>query len=285
MRLVTFGGDFSTGIGVVAGEDVVDLGKADASLPRDMAGLIARWDGLKARIADIAANTKERATLKGLRLRQPILRPGKILAIGRNYAEHAKETGSEVPDKQIWFCKHATAANGPFDPVDLPRVSEQLDYEAELVVVIGRRGRHIAREDALRHVFGYCCGNDLTVRDWQRMTPQWMLGKSFDTHAPFGPWITTADEAGDPQTLDISCLVNGEVRQSSNTAKMIFPIGEQIALLSQAMTLEPGDVIFTGTPEGVAAGMKPPLWLKPGDRVRVEIAGLGAIENAVRAEP
>jgi 2-keto-4-pentenoate hydratase/2-oxohepta-3-ene-1,7-dioic acid hydratase in catechol pathway len=189
-----------------------------------------------------------------------------------------------VPETQIWFCKHGTAANGPFDAVELPRVSEQLDYEAELVVVIGKRGRHIAREDALGHVFGYCCGNDFTVRDWQRMTPQWMLGKSFDSHAPFGPWITTADEAGDPQALDIRCLVNGETRQNSNTAKMIFPIAEQIAWVSQAMTLEPGDVLFTGTPEGVAMGMKPPRWLKAGDRVRVEIGGLGAIENQIRAE-
>lgn len=282
MKLVTFGSAFSSGIGVVDGDALVPLD--DPALPRDMTALITRWDALRGRVAEIAAAGKGRKALTEARLRQPILRPGKLLAIGRNYAEHAKETGSDVPETQIWFCKHGTAANGPFDEVELPRVSEQLDYEAELVAVIGKRGRHIAREDALSHVFGYCCGNDFTVRDWQRMTPQWMLGKSFDSHAPFGPWITTADEAGDPQGLGIRCLVNGDQRQNSNTAKMIFGVAEQIAWVSQVMTLEPGDVIFTGTPEGVAMGMKPPVWLKAGDVVRVEIDRLGAIENTVRAE-
>lgn len=282
MRLVTYGGDFSTALGVVVGEEIVKL--SDPALPQDMATLIARWGGVKARVADLIDTGKERVPLNTVRLRQPILRPGKMLAIGRNYAEHAKETGSDIPDKQIWFCKHNNAANGPFDPVEIPRVSDQIDYEAELVVVIGTRSKHIAHKDALSLVFGYCCGNDVTVRDWQRMTPQWMLGKSFDTHAPFGPWITTADEIADPQALDIVCMVNGETRQFSNTGKMIFSIAEQIAWLSQAMTLEPGDLIFTGTPEGVAMGMKEPRWLRAGDTMRVEIAGLGAIENPLRAE-
>ena len=285
MKLATFGSVFNTEIGVVRDDRVVPLGRADASLPRDMATLIARWDALKARVADIAETAKESLPLAAVALRQPILRPGKLMALGKNYAEHARETGSAPPDKQIWFCKQATSANGPYDPIDLPKVSEQLDYEAELVVVIGKRAKHVSREDALAHVFGYACGNDVSVRDWQKMTQQWVIGKGFDTHAPFGPWITTADEIGDPQTLGIRCLVNGETRQSSNTANMIFAVADQIALLSQAMTLEPGDIIFTGTPEGVAMGMATPLWLKAGDRVRVEIDGLGALDNPVRPEP
>ncbi len=285
MKLATFGGDFSTEIGIVIDDAIIPLHKADAALPREMTGLIARWEGLRGRIEDIAATSRERVPLTKVRLRQPILRPGKLMAIGKNYAEHARETGSAPPDKQIWFCKQGSAANGPFDPIDLPRVSEQLDYEAELVVVIGRRAKHVLADKSLDHVFGYACGNDVTVRDWQKMTTQWVIGKGFDTHAPFGPWITTADDVVDPQALGISCRVNGEIRQSSNTREMIFPIAEQIALLSQAMTLEPGDIIFTGTPEGVAMGMATPNWLKAGDRVRVEIDGLGALDNPVRAEP
>lgn len=285
MKLATFGSAFLTEIGLVLGDEIISLTKADPALPREMAVLIAQWERFAERIAAIAESDAPRMTLPSVRLRQPILRPGKILALGKNYAAHAKETGSAVPDKQIWFSKQATAANGPHDPVDVPRVSEQVDYEAELVVVIGKSGRHIAREGALAHVFGYACGNDVSVRDWQKMTAQWMLGKSFDTHAPFGPWITTADEVGDPQALDIRCLVNGEVRQNSNTSQMIFQVADQIALLSQVMTLEPGDVIFTGTPEGVAMGMETPVWLKAGDRVQVEIEGLGALDNLMRAEP
>lgn len=285
MKLATYGGAFGTDLGAVLGDRLVPLTRLDPALPRDMTALIARWDALKSRVADLVATARETLPLAALSLRQPILRPGKILALGKNYAAHARETGAEVPDRHIWFCKQPTAANGPYDPVDIPRVSDQVDYEAELVVVIGRRGRHIAPEAALGHVFGYCCGNDVSVRDWQKMTPQWMLGKSFDTHAPFGPWITTADEVPDPQALAIACRVNGETRQSSTTSNMIFPVADQIALLSQAMTLEPGDIVFTGTPEGVAMGMTPPKWLKAGDRVEVEIAGLGALDNTMRPEP
>jgi 2-keto-4-pentenoate hydratase/2-oxohepta-3-ene-1,7-dioic acid hydratase in catechol pathway len=285
VKLATFGSAFATELGLVLGDEIISLTKADTALPREMAVLISQWERFAGKVADIATSDSPRVSLSSVRLRQPILRPGKILALGKNYAEHAKETGSAVPDKQIWFCKQVTAANGPNDPVDVPRVSEQVDYEAELVVVIGKGGRHIAREDALAHVFGYACGNDVSVRDWQKMTAQWMLGKSFDTHAPFGPWITTADEVPDPQALDIKCHVNGEVRQSSNTSQMIFQVADQIALLSQVMTLEPGDVIFTGTPEGVAMGMSTPVWLKAGDRVQVEIKGLGALDNLMRAEP
>jgi ureidoglycolate lyase len=159
-----------------------------------------------------------------------------------------------------------------------------VDYEAELVVVIGRRCRHVAKERAHEVVFGYCAGNDVSARDWQFHTAQWMLGKSFDTHAPFGPWIVTADEIGDPHALGIRCFVNGEKRQDSNTSNLVFNVFDQIALLSQAVTLEPGDVIFTGTPGGVGMAMKPPRYLKAGDLVRVEIDKIGAIEGRMVAE-
>lgn len=285
MKLVTFGGAFGTEVGILAGDGVISLHRADPHLPTDMMTVINHWNGLKKRVHEIAETVSPHVAVADVRLRQPILRPGKILAIGKNYADHAKEMGSAPPTKQIWFSKHGTAANGPGDPIDIPKVSAQIDYEAELVVVIGKGGRHIAAEDALDHIFGYCCGNDISVRDWQNMTGQWMLGKSFDTHAPFGPYLSTSDEVADPQSLGIRCLVNGEVRQASNTANMIFPIAAQIAWVSQVMTLEPGDIIFTGTPEGVAMGMKEPRWLEAGDVVRVEIDGLGALENPMRAEP
>jgi ureidoglycolate lyase len=215
-----------------------------------------------------------------VRLLAPVQRPGKIMAIGLNYADHIAESNMETPQQQIWFSKAVTAVNGPFDPIDLPAVpTSHVDYEAELVAIIGSGGRDIGRNKAASAVFGYCVGNDATERAWQHATPQWVIGKSFDTHAPFGPWITTADEVGDPHSLDIRCLVNGAVRQNSNTRHLVFNIWDQIAHLSTAMTLEPGDVIYTGTPGGVGAAMKPMQFLQEGDVVRVEIEGLGAIEN------
>jgi 2-keto-4-pentenoate hydratase/2-oxohepta-3-ene-1,7-dioic acid hydratase in catechol pathway len=216
-------------------------------------------------------------------LHAPVERPGKIMGIGLNYADHAAEAAMEVPSEQLWFCKAVTSVADPFGPIQLPKVSTALDYEAELVFIIGKSCRHVTREEAPSVIFGYCAGNDVSVRDWQFKTSQFNLGKSFDTHAPFGPWIVTPDEI-DPHALDIRCLVNGEQRQNSNTRHFIFDCYDQIAFLSQAMTLEPGDVFFTGTPSGVGAVMKPPKWLRSGDRVRVEIEGIGAIENVVQPE-
>jgi 2-keto-4-pentenoate hydratase/2-oxohepta-3-ene-1,7-dioic acid hydratase in catechol pathway len=211
-------------------------------------------------------------------------RPGKILGIGLNYADHVAESGMATPADQLWFAMMNTAANGPYAPIDLPRVSEQLDYEAEMVFVIGKRCRHVSREQAREAIFGYCVGNDVSVRDWQLRTSQFVLGKSFDGHAPFGPWLVTPDELGNPHELGIRCFVNDEKRQDSNTRELIFDCYQQVEHLSKVMTLEPGDVIFSGTPGGVGVGFKPPRWLREGDRVRVEIDGLGAIENIVRAE-
>lgn len=245
---------------------------------RDMIDLIARWgelEGEARRRADAASAT---LALAEVRLVAPV-RPGKIMAIGLNYADHIAETGAQTPAHQIWFSKQINAVTGPFDPVEIPRVSRFVDYEAELVAVIGSGGRHIAKERAPAAVFGYCVGDDVSERTWQNRTPQWVLGKSFDTHAPLGPWITTADEVRDPHALGIRGLVNGEVRQDSNTRNLVFNVWDQLAELSQVMTLYPGDVIFTGTPGGVGAAMKPPRPLKAGDKVRIEIDRLGAIEN------
>lgn len=206
------------------------------------------------------------------------------MGIGLNYADHIKESGQETPHHQVWFTKAVTAINGPFDRIEIPRASPMVDYEAELVVVVGKRCRHVPKESAAEVVFGYCVGNDVSVRDWQLRTPQWVLGKSFDTHAPIGPWIVTADEVGDPHTMGIRCFVNGERRQNSNTENLVFNVYDQIAHLSEAMTLEPGDLIFTGTPGGVGGAMRPPKFLKAGDKVRVEIDRIGAIEAVMHPE-
>ena len=225
----------------------------------------------------------KRIPLSSVRLLAPIQRPGKIFAIGLNYADHIAESKVETPPHQVWFTKAVTAINGPFAQIEIAKSGPFVDYEVELVAVIGKRARNISRAHAAAHVFGYCVGNDVTERFWQHRTPQWSLGKSFDTHAPIGPWITTADDAGDPHTLGLRCFVNGEKRQDSNTQHLVFDIWAQIEHLSQAMTLEPGDLIFTGTPGGVGAAMDPRQFLKAGDVVRCEIDGLGAIEGMMTA--
>lgn len=283
MRLATFEHDGRPRIGVVVGEVIVDLSQAAPELPRDMIGLIRDWPRLGDAVRKLAG-TKPHLSLRDVHLLAPVPAPQKILAIGLNYADHIAESGQKPPEKQTWFAKLPSAVNGPFDPIQLPRASTSVDYEAELVFVIGKRCRHVSKEQAPDVVFGYCAGNDVSARDWQFQTSQWILGKSFDTHAPFGPWIVTPDEIGDPHALGIRCFVNGEKRQDSNTRNLVFNVFDQIAVLSQAMTLEPGDVVFTGTPEGVGFARKPPSFLKPGDIVRVEIDRIGAIEAEMRPE-
>jgi 2-keto-4-pentenoate hydratase/2-oxohepta-3-ene-1,7-dioic acid hydratase in catechol pathway len=227
--------------------------------------------------------------LSVVQLLAPVPAPRKILGIGVNYAAHAAESVSFVntskPEVQKWFNKQATAVNGPYAPVHLPKVSGQLDYEGELVVVIGRHGRHVPAARAMEIVAGFCIGCDYSVRDWQKASQTMIMGKGFDTHAPFGPALVTPDELGEISDLEIRSFVNGEQRQSGRPRDMIHDIGAQIAHLTAAFTLEPGDVIFTGTPAGVGAGFDPPKWLKAGDRVRIEIDGLGYIENEIVPEP
>jgi ureidoglycolate lyase len=282
MKLATFEAEGVERIGAVIGEELVDL--SQTSFPKTMVGLISAWPDIERDVRRYVENTKPQFALSKVHLKAPVPHPSKILAIGLNYADHIAETGREKPTRQVWFAKMSNAINGPFDPIEIPKASNDVDYEAELVFVIGKRCKHVPKEKAHEVVFGYCCGNDVSVRDWQYASPQWILGKSFDTHAPFGPWIVTADEIGDPHALGIRCLVNGEVRQNSNTRELVFNVFDQIAHLSEAMTLEPGDVIFTGTPGGVGAAMKPPGYLKAGDTVCVDIEKIGTLIANVRSE-
>lgn len=268
-------------LGVTDGHSMASITRHVDGAGDDMIGLIERWDEFRAVVEKLLKSPDYR--LDDIALLAPIARPGKIWGIGLNYADHAAEADMALPEHQTWFVKASTSINGPFDGVERPIASPALDYEAELVAVIGRRGRHIPEQEAASAIFGYCVGNDVSVRDWQMRSGQFSIGKSFDTHAPIGPWIVTADEI-DPLALPIRTFVNGELRQDSHTRHLIFSPARQIAHLSQAMTLEPGDLLFTGTPGGVGAAMKPPRFLAEGDVVRVEIDGIGHIENPIVAE-
>ena len=285
MKLATFSAGGTPELGLVSGERVRSLSRAAPRLGNDMMDLISRWAQVEPEVRRISsAESVEDLPLDDVRLLAPIPRPGKIMAIGLNYADHIAESKMGTPEHQIWFSKASTATNGPYGDLEIPIISQAVDYEAELVAIVGRGGRHISRGDAAGALFGFCVGNDATERAWQHQTTQWCVGKSFDTHAPFGPWITTIDEAPDPHGRDIQCFVNGDRRQNSNTRNLVFDVWAQVEHLSHAMTLEPGDVIYTGTPGGIGAAMDPRVFLKPGDVVRVEIEGLGAIENRCVAE-
>ena len=279
MKLATFDAGAGDELGAVIGDTVIPLSRAAPVLGVDMRALITGWGAVEAEVRRIAAAGENALPLRAVTLRAPIARPGKIMAIGLNYADHIAESAMATPEHQTWFAKMPTSASGPFDPIELPGETPRVDYEAELVAVVGRGGRDIGVAAAPSAIFGWCVGDDVTERAWQHRTPQWTLGKSFDTHAPFGPWITTADELADPHALGIRCLVNGELRQESNTRHLVFDVWAQVAHLSQSMTLEPGDLIFTGTPGGIGAARTPMRCRAAGDRVRGEIDELGAIEN------
>ena len=288
MKLVTFSHAGATNIGVVSGDGIIDLSKVDSSLDIDMLSLLQGGEALMDRARQAAKSGEPHYQLNDVKLEAPVPNPGKILAIGMNYAKHAEEArakGVVVPEKQFWFNKQTTCVTGPYDPIDLPRVSDKLDYESELAFVIGTRCRHVSIEDAASVIAGYTICNDVSVRDWQMHTTTFTIGKSFDTHGPLGPWLVTPDEIGDPHNLDIKCFVNGELRQSSNTKELIHNCFAQIAYLSTAFTLAPGDIISTGTPSGVGMAMDPPQFLKVGDVVRCEVEKIGYIENTVIAEP
>ena len=251
-----------------------------------MLDLIGAGEAGLARVRERVASAPAGPALVDVSLLAPIERPSKYLAIGMNYAKHLEEAdklGVKRSAHQTWFNKQTTCLAGPYDAID-PGVTEQLDYEVELGAVIGIRAKSVSEADALRHVFGYFVANDVSARDWQFHTPTFTMGKSFDTHGPIGPWIVTADEVPDPQALRLRAWVNGELRQDSNTGQMIHSLAKQIAYLSTAFTLESGDLIATGTPEGVGVGMEPQQFLKAGDVVRCEIDGIGAIENRVAVD-
>ena len=248
-----------------------------------MLSLIAAGPNVHQRVRAFVASTPPSLAISIVRLLAPIEKPGKYLAIGMNYAKHIEEAeklGVARSNNQTWFNKQTTCLAGPYDDID-PGVSEKLDYEVELGAVIGGLAKMVSEADAPKYVFGYFVANDVSARDWQFHSPTFTMGKSFDTHGPIGPWIVTADEIIDPHALNLRTYVNGSLRQDSNTRNMVHNLWKQIAYLSTAFTLEPGDLIATGTPEGVGAGMNPQVFLLPGDVVRCEIDGVGAIENRV----
>jgi len=284
MKLVTFQDAAGTRIGVLTadGAGVVDLHGTDASLPTEMIALLEEGNTALDK-ARAAAASGSAIPLDSVKLLAPILRPGKIICIGLNYRDHAGETGAAIPEFPTVFAKWANVIVAPGDPIVLPRNTEQIDYEAEFVFVIGKRGRDIPEADALDYVVGYAPFNDVSARDFQNRTSQWTMGKTFDGFGPFGPSITTADEIADPHNLDISLEINGEVLQHSNTRELIFNVPQLIADLSSVMTLEPGDIVSTGTPSGVGVARDPKRWLRPGDVVSVTIEGLGTLTNPVVA--
>lgn len=281
LKLARFDNGYGAKLGLVDGETIVDLSAGGLSF-QSMAALIAAGDkGLEE--ARTVALVAPELPLADVNLLAPVERPGKYLAIGMNYAKHLEEAdrlGVARAKYQTWFNKQTTCIAGPYDYID-PGVTEKLDYEVELGAVIGRAAKRVSETEAPLHVFGYFVANDVTARDWQFHTPTFTMGKSFDTHGPIGPWIVTADEIGDPHNLRLRTWVNGKLRQDSTTANMIHNLWAQITYLSTAFTLETGDLIATGTPEGVGVGREPPVFLRPGDIVRCEIERIGAIENRV----
>jgi acylpyruvate hydrolase len=305
-------------VGLLAQEHVIDVNRAytrllghrgdpragpmaAALVPAEMIGLLESGDRALAAIREVEDYVREGLgsaeqaevfrrdgvlyTLTEVSLQAPIPRPGKLILLGLNYRDHAAETGQKIPEVPTLFAKYHNSVIGPGAAILIPRATEQIDYEAEFAFVIGRRGHDIPRERALDYVAGYTIINDVSARDYQFATSQWMVGKAFDTHCPMGPALVLKDEIPDPHSLDISLSIAGEVLQRSNTRQLIFNIPETVEYLSQVMTLEPGDVISTGTPAGVGFTRKPPRWLRSGETVRIEIAGLGVLENPVAKAP
>ncbi len=262
----------------------VDLNRADPRLPACIKALLALGPDAMARSAEAIRRGQPMSIAPNQRV--PLIpSPEKVICIGLNYSDHARETGVAPPPAPVVFNKFPTAVSAHLRPIVLPSVSSEVDYEAELVVVIGRGGRNISQAAARSHIAGYCCGNDVSARDWQMRKPggQWLLGKSFDTFAPIGPQLVTADEVPEPGKLGIELRLNGQVMQHSNTSNLIFSVEELIAYVSTVCTLSPGDLLFTGTPGGVGFARKPPVFLKPGDVVEVEIERLGTLCNTVTA--
>lgn len=284
MKLVTFIHNEQIRIGALIGDSVV-IGSGNIDCADNMIDFLTAGTAGLAAMQTLIASGNHRVPLTTVQLQAPIPRPGKFLGIGLNYADHISETGREKPEYPTFFTKQSTCVIGDGAAIHCPKISEKVDYEGELALVIGKRCRHVPLEQAHEVIAGYTICNDVTVRDWQHRSPTWTLGKSFDTHGPLGPYLVTADEIPDPHNLNLRTWVDGELRQNANTGEMLFNCYEMIAYLSEAMTLEPGDVITTGTPSGVGVKMKPRGYLKPGQTVRIEIEGIGILTNLVIAEP
>jgi 2-keto-4-pentenoate hydratase/2-oxohepta-3-ene-1,7-dioic acid hydratase in catechol pathway len=304
MRLVTFEAGGIERLGAELEGGILDLARAsreagaEGAFPEEMIALLAAGPGAMEGVRQtvdwaVGRGAAALSSTRGLLFREgdvkrlaPIPRPGKLICLGLNYRDHAAESGVPVPKEPVVFAKFANAVIGHEAPIVLPSTSEEVDWEAELVFVIGRGGRHIPESAALSHVAGYTCGHDVSARDYQlkRGGGQWLMGKTFDTFAPMGPALVTADEVPDPHSLRIRCVVNGETVQDSSTAQMVFSVPQTIAYLSHILTLEPGDVVFTGTPPGVGFARKPPRFLKAGDVAEILIDTLGTLRNPVVAE-
>jgi 2-keto-4-pentenoate hydratase/2-oxohepta-3-ene-1,7-dioic acid hydratase in catechol pathway len=283
MRWVTVASDEGPrACGVVQGQ-YVDVNAADPEMPSTVRELLELGPEWQRRAWGALAKGAVRHDPAHVRVLAPVPDPQKVICIGLNYRDHAAESGVPVPTEPVLFSKFPSSLIGHGAPIVLPKVSQEVDYEAELVVVIGRKGRHIPRERAREYVGGYAVGHDVSARDWQLNKPnkQWLAGKSFDTFAPVGPQLVTPDDVPDPQNLGIRLRLNGRTMQDSSTSQLVFGVDELIAYISQICTLEPGDLIFTGTPPGVGMARKPPVWLKPGDIVEVEIDKLGMLKNTV----
>jgi 2-keto-4-pentenoate hydratase/2-oxohepta-3-ene-1,7-dioic acid hydratase in catechol pathway len=290
MKIVAFEGQGGPRLGVVEGDAVVDLQAADGKVPADLGEWLAKNNGDTKPLAEIAkkAPAGARKPLAGLSFALPVGRPGKIICLGLNYLEHVKEGAQRdnIPKFPTIFFRSLTSMVPHGQPIIRPKVSEQLDYEAELILVVGKRAKHLTPANATSCIAGYSCGNEGSVREFQRKTTQWDMGKNFDRTGGFGPWLVTADEL--PQAakgLKIQSRLNGNVMQSDNTDNMMFPIVEMLVYITQGITLDPGDVIFTGTPSGVGHARKPnPVWMKNGDTIEVEIEGIGTLRNPIADE-
>ncbi|MGZ7177584.1 fumarylacetoacetate hydrolase family protein [Burkholderia gladioli] len=285
MKLVTFRSGDTTRLGVIDGNDVVDLNQADASVPANLRAALMSGIDLNAAARRAIASGEHRMPFASLKLAPVVPDPGKIVCLGHNFYDHAKEGGNLKPVYPLIFFRGASSLIAHEDPVIRPRVSEKLDYEAELMIVIGKRARHVKRDDALDYVYGYACFNDVSVRDYQKRTSQWTIGKNFDGTGSFGPWLVTADELPlGAEGLKLRLILNGQVMQQASTADMIWGVAETIELLSECMTLEPGDVVAMGTPAGVGWARDPSVWLRQGDRVEVDIERVGRLQNTVQDE-
>jgi 2-keto-4-pentenoate hydratase/2-oxohepta-3-ene-1,7-dioic acid hydratase in catechol pathway len=290
MKIVGFEAQGGLRLGVVEGDQVVDLQAADNRIPADLGEYMRGSNGDLNGLQDAAkrAPASARVALKGIKYTLPVARPGKVVCLGLNYMEHVKE-GSQrdnIPKFPTIFMRGVTSLVPHQAPIIRPKVSEQLDYEAELIFVIGKRAKHLTMDNAYSCIAGYSCGNEGSVREFQRKTTQWDMGKNFDRTGGFGPWMVTADELPPgAKGLKIQSRLNGNVMQSDNTANMMFPIAETLVYVTQGITLEPGDIVFTGTPSGVGHARKPnPVWMKQGDTCEIEIEGVGVLSNPIEDE-
>ena len=287
MRLVTFQGQSGPAIGVRLGDKVIDLSKAAPDLPRDMIGLLEGGESslAKAKAAANNATDDAKVDMSSVKLLVPIARPGKIVCIGRNYAAHAAEGGAETPTYPEVFYRGSTTLIAQGEPIIRPKCSDKLDFEAELVVVIGKLAKHVAEADAGAYIAGYSIFNEGTLRDYQRKSSQWTVGKNFDNTGPFGPEIVTSDEVPEgAKGLRIQSRLNGQIMQDANTDDLVFTIHNLIYRLTECMTLEPGDIIVSGTPAGVGYARTPPVFMKPGDIIEIEVDGIGVLTNTIEDE-